>query len=98
MRKRNNLEISAGSMADIAFLLLVFFLVTTDMETNKGIAATLPPPKEDTKTEIKKRNVLEVHVNKFDELLVNGNYMPLDSLYEFAKEFIANKEGLAHLP
>ncbi|MFT4659891.1 MAG: biopolymer transport protein ExbD [Patiriisocius sp.] len=76
MAKRELSEINAGSMADIAFLLLIFFLVTTTMDQDSGILRQLPPivdlPDPDV---VKKRNVFEVLVNADDQLLVEGEYM-----------------------
>jgi biopolymer transport protein ExbD len=69
-------EVNAGSMADIAFLLLIFFLVTTTIDTDKGIAIKLPPMPEENQPQndirIKERNVLKVLVNANDMLLVDG--------------------------
>lgn len=101
MARRPLQEINAGSMADIAFLLLVFFLVTTDMDSSKGLAATLPPPiPEDQEPPIRppKRNLLVVLVNKSDMLLVNGEVMKLEDLKDYAKDFIANKERRGDWP
>ena len=93
-------EINAGSMADIAFLLLVFFLVTTTMDTDLGLARLLPPPiLEDVETPpIKERNVFIVLVNANDQLLVEGDLMEIDELREAAKEFIANPANEENLP
>jgi len=78
--RKKQAEINASSMADIAFLLLIFFLVTTTMDIDKGILVILPPwtteePEEDTPA--KKKEVLEILVNSRDELLVEGKPMEL---------------------
>lgn len=93
-------EINAGSMADIAFLLLVFFLVTTTMDTDFGLSRKLPPPLEPDQEviDIKQRNVLTVLVNANDQLLVKGELMEVEDLKEKAKEFIANPNNLETLP
>lgn len=88
-------EINASSMADIAFLLLIFFLVTTTMNVDTGLARMLPPmPEEDQpldkQPEVKQRNVFTVLVNKSDRLLVEGQPMDVTSLREKAKEFVVN--------
>ncbi len=85
-------EINAGSMADIAFLLLIFFLVTTTIVEDKGITVKLPPWSEEEPdiTKLKKRNVFSVLVNAQDQLLVRGELMDVDRLREEAKLFIAN--------
>jgi len=99
-KKRELQEINAGSMADIAFLLLVFFLVTTTMDTSWGLARKLPPPILEDQPDpppIKDRNVFVVLANANDQLLVEGELMEITQLREAAKEFIANpgrKEGL----
>ena len=84
-------EINAGSMADIAFLLLIFFLVTTTMDVDTGITRKLPPPVEDKEQEIdvKERNVLKVLVNSRDRLMVNGKFLDITMLKEAAKDFMA---------
>jgi len=72
-------EINAGSMADIAFLLLIFFLVTTSMDVDKGIQRLLPPmPDENQKVEaeqINKRNIMVVLINRSDRLFAGGQPM-----------------------
>ncbi len=86
-------EINAGSMADIAFLLLIFFLVTTTMDTDTGITRKLPPPPPEDMEDIKvkERNIFKVLVNKNDNLLVNGEPGDIRFLRQRAKEFLANK-------
>jgi len=67
-------EINAGSTADIAFLLLIFFLVTTTMDVDSGITRKLPPPVEDNVEDVivKNRNVLKVLINSHNRLLIDG--------------------------
>lgn len=91
-RDRMNNEINAGSMADIAFLLLIFFLVTTTIAEDRGILVKLPPwsDEEPDITKLKERNVYSVLVNAQDQLLVRGEPMRIRDLRENAKEFIAN--------
>ncbi|GAB4254060.1 MAG: biopolymer transporter ExbD [Vicingaceae bacterium] len=101
MAKREAPEINAGSMADIAFLLLIFFLVTTTMDTDTGLIRRLPPmPEEPTEKppEIKQRNVFQVLVNANDQLLVEGEYMDISGLKEKAKKFIKSDPNDPTLP
>ncbi len=89
MARRATPEINAGSMADIAFLLLIFFLVTTTMDVDSGITRRLPPPVETPEDiKIKERNVLNVLVNKNDRLLVDGKPGDLRTLKDVAKRFM----------
>lgn len=87
-------EINAGSMADIAFLLLIFFLVTTTMDVDSGINRRLPPYDENIDQTppppIRERNMFAVLVNGNDQLLVRDNYMELSQLRDAAKRFIGN--------
>jgi biopolymer transport protein ExbD len=87
-----NNEINAGSMADIAFLLLIFFLVTTTIAEDKGILVKLPPWSEEEPdiTKLKERNVFAVLVNAQNQLLVRGEPADIAQLRDRAKEFIAN--------
>jgi biopolymer transport protein ExbD len=84
-------EINAGSMADIAFLLLIFFLVTTTMDVDTGITRRLPPPVEDPDQDIdvKERNVMKVLVNSRDRLMVDGKGADISMLKDIAKDFMA---------
>jgi len=91
--KRAIPEINAGSMADIAFLLLISYLVTTTMDTDKGINRKLPPWDEDLEQDIppiKERNIFTVLVNSNDQLLVEDEYLEISQLREKAMEFIDN--------
>jgi len=100
-KKRELQEINAGSMADIAFLLLVFFLVTTTMDTSWGLARRLPPPLLENQPDpppIKDRNVFVVLANANDQLLVEGDLMEIGELRAAAKEFIANPNRKEDLP
>ena len=85
-------EVSAGSMADIAFLLLIFFLVTTTIETDAGLDRMLPPmePPTDDQVIVKAKNIFEVTINKHGQLLADGNVIQLNELREKAKEFLDN--------
>ena len=95
-------EINAGSMADIAFLLLIFFLVTTSMDVDKGIQRRLPPmPDENQKVEaeqINKRNIMVVLINRSDRLFAGGQPMEIYMLKDKVKEFITNPANLPNLP
>ncbi len=101
MAKRDTPEVNAGSMADIAFLLLIFFLVATTMDVDTGISRLLPPmPEKDQKveTEVKERNVLVVLINKNDQLMVEGEIMNLDELKQKTIEFFSNPADDPNLP
>jgi biopolymer transport protein ExbD len=101
MARRELTEINAGSMADIAFLLLIFFLVTTTMDTDGGLTRKLPPmPEEQLEDlpEVKKRNVFEILVNANDQLLVEGELMLVSQLRLAAKEFIISNPSREDMP
>lgn len=96
MAKRDIPEINAGSMADIAFLLLVFFLVTTTIQTDAGLNVLLPPYVEEPPPPEKKnkRNVFDVLINANNQLLVRGQPLDLDNVGEIKdrlKKFILNR-------
>ena len=98
MARRSAPEVNAGSMADIAFLLLIFFLVTTTLEKDNGIARQLPPidKSEIEPPKIKEKNLFIVLVNKNDQLLVNDSPMGLEDLRESAIEFLDNGGALSN--
>jgi len=95
-------EIPAASLADIAFMLLIFFLVTTTMDVDSGLERRLPqwvdPEELENDDQIKERNVLVVLVNKDNQLLVEGELARIDNLRDKAKEFMANPYDEENLP
>lgn len=95
MARRENPEINAGSMADIAFLLLIFFLVTTTMDVDSGISKKLSekPPKDYVPPIIKEKNIFEVSINGNNELLVENEPMKIEDLKDAALKFIDNGGG-----
>ncbi|WP_372753614.1 ExbD/TolR family protein [Mariniflexile sp.] len=91
MAKRAAPEVNAGSMADIAFLLLIFFLVTTTIETDAGINRKLPPIEDSNENVIiKQKNIFTVLLNGKDQLLVEDEIMELKDLRKAAIEFLDN--------
>ncbi|MCD7937035.1 MAG: biopolymer transporter ExbD [Tannerellaceae bacterium] len=94
MGKRKTPGINGSSSADIAFMLLIFFLITTSMDTDKGLARRLPPPvdKETEKpiVDIKKRNLMTVLINTQNQILCDGEYIELSQLRVKVKEFVEN--------
>lgn len=101
--KRKVPDINSSSTADIAFLLLIFFLITTSMDTDRGLARRLPPPPEkdakvDDEVTVKERNVLQILLNKYDQLMCNGEQISINELREKAKEFIANPNDDPNMP
>lgn len=101
MARRAAPEINAGSMADIAFLLLIFFLVTTTMDVDTGLSRRLPPPAEETNPDdvkVKERNIFVVLVNSSNQLQVEGKLMDVADLKDACKEFILNPNKAENLP
>lgn len=91
MAKRAAPEVNAGSMADIAFLLLIFFLVTTTIETDSGLNRKLPPIEDNVEPPvIKQKNIFTVLLNGKDQLLVEDELMELKDLRKAATEFLDN--------
>lgn len=95
-RNRMSNEINAGSMADIAFLLLIFFLVTTTIAEDKGLLVKLPPWSDEPPEELtlNSRNIYSVLVNAQNQLLVRGEPMNVKDLKNNAKIFILNPNRL----
>jgi len=94
MARRASPEVNAGSMADIAFLLLIFFLVTTTIETDSGINRKLPPIDELIDPPIiKEKNIFTVVVNKYNQLLVEEKPMNISEIRQAAIEFLDNGGG-----
>ena len=101
-KKKSMPGINSSSTADIAFMLLIFFLTTTSMDTDKGLARRLPPPPDPNMQQdniiVKERNILQVRINKDNQLMVGSDYMEVAQLRAKAKEFIANPNDDANLP
>ncbi|TXE14001.1 ExbD/TolR family protein [Algoriphagus aquimarinus] len=104
-KKRMNTEVNAGSMADIAFLLLIFYLVTTTIASDKGILNVLPPKLDPNnpppKIDLNERNIFVIRINSNDQYLIEGDYRDdTEGLDEELKAFILNfgspdEEGVA---
>ena len=101
-KKRSMPGINSSSTADIAFMLLIFFLTTTSMDTDKGLARRLPPPPDPNMQQdniiVKERNILQVRIYKDNQLMVGSDYMEVAQLRAKAKEFKANPNDDAILP
>ena len=93
MAKRSAPEVNAGSMADIAFLLLIFFLVTTTIEVDSGINSKLPPDIPPPEVVIKQKNIFTVEINKDNQMLVEEELMEVKDLKAAALKFIDNGGG-----
>lgn len=93
--------LNTSSMSDISFLLLAFFLLVSNINTDQGIARRLPPPlppNQDKPPEIKQRNIFEVKINSKDRLLFNGEVGDIRDLKDRAKEFLGNPTDNPDLP
>lgn len=99
---RKTPDIPSASLADTAFMMLIFFLVSTTMDTDAGISRTLPQPvpkdQQNDDQKIKERNVFVVLINKNDQLLVESEQIHISELKKKAKEFIANPADDPELP
>ncbi|WP_296956741.1 biopolymer transporter ExbD [Porphyromonas sp. oral taxon 278] len=109
--KRKTPGINGSSSADIAFMLLIFFLITTSMDTDKGLKRRLPPmaPKQQKQQEIEinDRNIMRLLVNRADEIVISrkdasgiDQLIPvkLEQLKDYAVEFIMNPDNKPFLP
>lgn len=95
MARRLAPEVNAGSMADIAFLLLIFFLVSTTIETDYGISRKLPPPPNETLplVKIKEKNLFQIEINQTNQLFVEKEPMQLKDLKAATIAFLDNGGG-----
>ncbi len=95
-------EVNAGSTADIAFIILVFFLISSNMDSVGGLQRLLPPmPDENQKIEqqkVNRRNILVVKINENDQLYAGGDYIDITMLKDKAKEFLVNPNDSESLP
>ena len=92
MARRKLQEINAGSMADIAFLLLIFFLVTTTMESNYGVSRKLPPPPDPSfkPPPVKEKNILEILINRNDQLMIEDRLASIKEIKDQVIKHITN--------
>ena len=100
-KKRTVPGYNAASTADIAFMLLLFFLLTTTMDTDEGLPRKLPPPPDPTQktdVEVNKRNLLQVMVSSDNRIMCAGEEVSLPRLREKAIEFIENPTNAENLP
>jgi len=103
-KKRKVPQMNATSSADIAFMLLLFFLLTTSMDTDTGLARRLPPPpdksvkQEQMELKVNKRNILQVMINTNNQILCAGEYIDIKQLKEKVKTFIQNERNEENLP
>ena len=102
-KKRKVPAMNATSSADIAFMLLIFFLITTSMDTDKGLARRLPPPvpkdqKQKDEDEINKRNLLPILISSGNQILCDGQPIDVKQLKDKVKEFIENPFNDEHKP
>lgn len=101
MASKETPQINASSQADIAFLLLVFFLVTTTMDVDKGLQRRLPPMQEKQQQQdvkINRRNVIIVKINSNDRILVGSQPMDVSQIKDKIVEFITNPANDPNLP
>ena len=93
--------LNTSSMSDISFLLLAFFLLVSNINTDQGIARRLPPPlppNQPKPPEVKERNIFVVKINSKDRLLFNGEVGDIRDLKDRAKEFLGNPTNSPELP
>lgn len=91
--RRRAPEVNAGSMADIAFLLLIFFLVTTTILSDEGIFVLLPPwESESPELDIHTRNLIKVQLNSAGALLFCGEEIDVSNLRKRTKQRLTNQE------
>jgi biopolymer transport protein ExbD len=100
--KRNAEGINASSSADIAFLLLIFWLTTTTMNSDKGLQRRLPPmPDENQQQEdvkVNRRNIIQVKINSNDRVIAGGQIMEISEIKDKIVEFVTNPMNLETLP
>lgn len=94
--------VNSSSTADMAFILLIFFLTATSMNTDKGLARQLPPPVPDElknqEADVKMRNVLRILINSQNQISCQGDYIDIKLLKNKTKEFIVNKNNSSDMP
>jgi biopolymer transport protein ExbD len=101
-KKRKVPQVNSTSTADIAFMMLLFFLLTSSMDTDRGLPRRLPQPvPKDQKiadVDVKKRNILVVLINSTNQILCGDSYIQLNQLKDKIKEFVENPTNNEHMP
>lgn len=100
-RKREITELNTTSTADISFMLLIFFLVTSSMDTDKGLARQLPSPENQMEEQdllVKRRNVMQLYLDADNRLTCNGEALSADTLTLRVADFVANEAGIPEKP
>mgnify|MGYP000267060752 FL=1 len=92
-RRFRGSEIPTSSMADIAFLLLIFFLVTTTIDTDKGLGIILPPP-GDMEIEIRKENILNCLINSQGKVLLDEEPTSVEKIHRIVGEKLRSNDKL----
>jgi len=92
-KKERDVEIPSASLSDIVFLLLIFFLVTTSIDTEKGLDLVLPPPDSDT-IEINKKNITNLLINATGQALLDGEVIEIREISKIIREKIIENELL----
>ena len=92
MKHSNQNSVNAGSMADIAFLLLIFFLVSTTIQSDEGINQKLPPKciGKNCEAKTKEHNIINISINKDNDLMVKNKVTSAKELKTIVKQFIDN--------
>ena len=100
MSKKSTPGLNTSSMSDISFLLLAFFLMVSNINTDMGIARRLPPPLQPdfTPPEVRERNIFQVKINRNDRILFNKEVGDISLLKDRAKEFLGNPQDRDDLP
>lgn len=92
-KEKESPEINSASMADIVFLLLIFFLVTTTIDTDKGISLALPPKGETM--EVNKKNLANILINASGEVMLDEERVPIPQISNKAREMLQQNDKLA---
>jgi len=101
-RKHEVPQLNTTSTADISFMLLTFFLMTTSMDSDKGLPRQLPPiadeKQEQTTQEVKKRNIMELCLRNNNTLTLNGKPIAINKLRAEVEKFVENRTNSGQLP
>lgn len=92
-KKRQPAEIPSSSMSDIAFLLLIFFLLVSNVDTDKGIGVVLPPP-GDSEIKLNPKNITMVLINAGGDVLFNENVIPVEQITARARQLEASNPNM----